>query len=249
MDGFELNKIAGAVLGSLLAVLGVNRITGYIYAPHEPESKAYVIEGVDEAHAATTTAAADAAPAVPLATLLAAATPEAGERVSKQCISCHSFEKGGPNKTGPNLWGIIGARFGHLDGYGYSKAFKDAHDAGRVWNFEELDQYLENPKKFMPGNKMSFAGLRRPEQRADMLIFLRQHMDSPAALPEPPPPAPAAGTTGDAAPAPGSAPAAAAGETPAAAPAQPASPGAAPPVAPSAPEGSPASPQGAHSPG
>lgn len=218
MDGFELNKIAGAVLASLLALLGLNKVTGAVYAPHGIETAAYTIEGVEETPGPGGAGEPAAEPEIPLATLLASATVEGGERVAKQCISCHSFEKGGPNKTGPNLFAIVGSSFAHLDGYGYSNALKEAKAAGRVWSFEELNGYLENPKKYLPGNKMSFAGLRRAEQRADMIVYLRQYADSPVPLPAPPPPV-AAEPAGEAPPAPGPA-----GEVPAA-PADAATPG------------------------
>lgn len=196
MDGFEFNKIAGAILGTLLFVLGTNKLLAMAYAPEIPEKKSYVVEGVVEEGAAQTAAAAPAEPEKPLPVLLAAADPEKGKKITGQCISCHSFEKGGPNKTGPNLYGVLGNHFAHLDGYPYSDGFKAEHAKGRTWSYEDLFHYLKDPKAVVPGNKMAFAGLKKPEQRADVIAYLRTMEDNPPPLPpvgpETPAPAPAA---------------------------------------------------------
>lgn len=118
-----------------------------------------------------------------LPSLLAAASPENGEKLAKQCATCHSFDKGGPNKVGPNLWGVVGGPAAHLDGYNYSGAMKDAAAAGWTWTFDNLDAYLENPKTAMPGNKMTYAGMKKAEDRADLIAWLRLQADSPVPLP------------------------------------------------------------------
>jgi cytochrome c len=184
MDTFELNKIAGAILGSLLAILGINKLMGAIYsAPEEGAAPAYVVEGV-EAEAAEP--AGEAAPAKSFAELLAEATPEQGKRVSAKCASCHTFEQGGADKTGPNLWGVIDGPLAHKEGYNYSPAFQSARAKGEKWSDERLAQYLENPQKFMPGTKMSFVGLKKPQERANMLAYLHQQSNVPLkAGPEP----------------------------------------------------------------
>jgi cytochrome c len=182
MDSFEINKIAGAVLGSLLAILGINKIMGGIYgAPEEPAAKAYIVEGVETAGAVT-----EPQPEKSLAELLAEATPQAGKRVSAKCASCHSFEQGGPNKTGPNLWGVVGNSFAHKEDYSYSPVFQESRAAGRKWSDELLFQYLENPQKFEPGNKMQFAGLKKPEERANIIAYLHQQSNVPLQVKEAP---------------------------------------------------------------
>ncbi|HKY94522.1 MAG TPA: cytochrome c family protein [Kiloniellales bacterium] len=113
---------------------------------------------------------------------IAGADLAAGEKVAKQCFTCHSFEKGGPNKVGPNLYGVIGSSFGHLEGFNYSKAFQDARAAGRTWTYEELAGYLANPKAFLPGNKMTFVGLKKPDQLAAVIAYLRTFHDDPPPL-------------------------------------------------------------------
>lgn len=184
MDSFELNKIAGAVLGSLLAILGINKIMGGIYGvPEEPATKAYIVEGVETAGAATVT---EPQPEKSLAELLAEATPQAGKRVSAKCASCHTFEQGGPNKTGPNLWGVVGNSFAHKEDFNYSAAFQESRAGGRKWTDALLFQYLENPRKFEPGNKMQFAGLKKPEERANIISYLHQQSNVPLQVKEAP---------------------------------------------------------------
>ena len=177
MNSFELNKIAGALLGSLLAILGINKIMGTIYGvPEEGATKAYIVEGVTTPGTPT---GGEAQPEKTLAELLAEATPEAGKRVSAKCASCHTFEQGGANKTGPNLWGMVGGLFAHKEDFSYSPAFQESRAQGRKWTDELLFQYLENPQKFEPGNKMQFAGLKKPGERANIIAYLHQQSNVP----------------------------------------------------------------------
>lgn len=118
--------------------------------------------------------AAGAAPAlaaapVDLGTLLASADAERGKGTAKLCASCHTFEPGGPNRVGPNLWGIVGRDIGGTGGYAYSPAI--AGHAG-AWTYEELDRYLASPARAIPGNKMAFNGVRNPKDRANLLAYL-----------------------------------------------------------------------------
>ncbi len=129
--------------------------------------------------AAAPAAPQDAAAQDPMA-LIAAADPAQGAKIAKKCLSCHSFDKGGPNKVGPNLWGVIGRKSGSHEGFAYSEAMKNA---GKAWNLEELNTYLTDPKKTVPGTKMSFVGLKDAQERAALLRWLRDQSDNPVPLP------------------------------------------------------------------
>jgi cytochrome c len=230
MDSFEWNKIAGAVLGTALFVMVVRIAGEAIYHVPHPEKPGYFVEGVVEDHgAATTTAAVEAIP--DFATAIPAANVAAGQQIATRCVQCHTWDKGGPNKIGPNLFGIVGrARASHA-GFAYSPAMQKK---GGNWSYEDLFRYIHQPAKFIPGNKMAFAGVPKLQDRINLLAFMRTWADSPAPLP---PPRPA-----DAAPAPAApgAPAAAPGTAPAVPP--PASGSATPAPATSTPVPAPAAP-------
>ncbi len=182
MDSFEWNKIAGAVLTAFIVVLGAYIISGHIYQPKPLEARAFPeIEGVEQASAAAGPAKEEGPP---LAVLLASASAEKGAAQFKKCAACHTIEKGGANKIGPNLWGIVGAPHAHAAGFAYSSVLVGMKD--KAWTWEDLDAWLESPKTYAAGNKMSFAGLSKPEDRAAVLIYLNQNADSPTALPAPP---------------------------------------------------------------
>lgn len=208
MDGFEWNKFAAGGLLAAIAILVAIILTGEMFKVEPLEAKAYPIEGVEEEGGAAAGPAAVEGPS--LAELLASASAEKGASVFKKCATCHTIEKGGAAKTGPNLYGIVGNHHAHAQGFGYSSAL--AGKSGETWSWDALDAWVHSPKEAIPGNKMSFAGISKPEDRAALLLFLNQNSDSPLPLPKVEPKAEAA-----AAPADGAAPAeAAAAEAPAA---------------------------------
>nr|WP_246747965.1 cytochrome c family protein [Methylobacterium sp. SD274] len=178
MDSFELNKVAGAVLGTLLLAMGSGFVAELIYSPKPAGSAGYALpEPQPEAAGG---GAAAAAKVEPLPVRLASASVEKGTGAAKKCAACHSFEKGGPNKVGPHLWGVVDRQRAHEGGFEYSAALKEK---GGTWTYDELDHFLANPKTYVPGTKMAFAGIQSPQERADVIAYLRSLADTPAPLP------------------------------------------------------------------
>lgn len=180
MSSFELNKISAAILMAGIVAMVCGFIAEAVVHPKPLAQQAYVVQGVGQPVASGGGSAPEAA-IEPIGPLLAKANEAEGANVAKQCAACHTFDKGGPNRVGPNLYGVIGAAHGHMQGFAYSKVMEGMHD--KKWDYEELNKFLANPKGYAPGTKMTFAGLRKPEQRADVILFLRSKADSPAPLP------------------------------------------------------------------
>ena len=191
------NTIAGWVLAGGIVALGLSIVSGMYFHGEAPEK-----EGV--AVAAEAGGEAGGAAAVPIATLLATADVAKGEAVFKKCAACHTIAQGGPNGIGPNLWAAMGKPHGHVAGFSYSDALKSVPGN---WDFEGMDKWLANPKKYAPGTKMTFAGLGNPEERANLIAYLNAQ-GSNLPLPTPPaadaaaPAAAADAATGEAAAAP-----------------------------------------------
>jgi cytochrome c len=187
MFDIEFNKIAGAVLVSLLILLGVGMfLVPSLYAPTVPEQQAYIVEGVEEEGGAGA-GAAEAPVEQPIEALIAVATTDRGERVARRCVACHTFDDGGDNKIGPNLWNVMGGKKAHLDNFNYSAAM--ASKAGE-WNWETMDAFLKKPNDYIPGTIMSFAGLNKPEDRAAIMVYLAAQAPTPYAKPAVPEAAP-----------------------------------------------------------
>jgi len=156
-------------------------------AAEEPTAEDAAAGGSAAAGAAGETQAASAEGGgglSPLGQAIADASPEEGKKVARQCVACHSFEKGGPNKGGPNLYGIIGETAGAREGYNFSKAMKEKGDGGYAWTYRHLDDYLANPREVVPGTKMTFVGLKKPEQRAEVIAYIRCLAENPPPLPK-----------------------------------------------------------------
>ncbi|WP_114395670.1 c-type cytochrome [Oleisolibacter albus] len=180
MAGSLFNKILMAILAAMLLAMAAGFLSKQLVAPHFPTETAYKVDVQEAAPAASQAAAAPAAPD-PVTPLLAAADPAAGQKLSKACAACHSFEKGGAAKVGPNLWNVVNGPHAHMDGFAYSDAMKGLHD--KTWDYEALNLFLANPKAAIPGTKMNFAGLKKAEERANLIAYLRSLSDSPAPLP------------------------------------------------------------------
>lgn len=180
MDSFELNKIMGALLGTCLVLLALNITAGALFAPVKPEKPGYDI-AVAEPSAGGEKAGAAAPANEPIETLLASSDAKRGETAAKKCLACHTFEKGGPNRVGPNLWGVVNRPKASEAGFNYSAAMKAK---GGEWSFDDLNHFLLSPKGFVPGTAMSFAGITRASERADVVNYLHTLADSPAPLPK-----------------------------------------------------------------
>lgn len=180
MDGFELNRMLAAALLALLVGMLATKLSDELVSPRYLAKDAYPIV-VTEEQSAPAAASQEEVKAEPIEPLLASANVEHGQEVAKKCLQCHSFDKGVPNKVGPNLWGVVGNKVAHLESYGYSSAFK-GH--GGSWTYEELNDYLYHPQKHIPGTKMAFAGIKKTRDRADLIAYLRTLSDSLLALPK-----------------------------------------------------------------
>jgi cytochrome c len=178
MDSFYINKIAGAVLSGLLLMVGLRTGIEMFYPKGTASSKGDTVIS-STGHTPGPAQAETQDP--PVDTLLASANADAGQTAIKQCAACHSWTKGGGNKMGPNLYDIVGREVGKEAGFTYSSAVVQK---GGKWSFEDLYQWLKNPKGFIPGNKMSFAGVKDPKERANIIAYLDKQADNPVPLPK-----------------------------------------------------------------
>lgn len=176
----ETNKVAGAVLGTLVFAMGIGFVADLIFAVEEPETPGFEVAVAEEGAAEV---AAPADDVEPIAVRLATADAAAGEGAAKACVACHVLDSSNANKVGPGLWDIVGRVPGSHEGFNYSAALIE-YGQTHVWDYEQLDAFLANPKAVVPGTKMAYAGLKRPEARADLIAFLRGLSDNPAPLPE-----------------------------------------------------------------
>jgi len=176
MNSFEVNKVLGAVLGALLFAAGSGFVAELIYHPKPAGKAGYDLPEPEP----QTAAAAPEAKVEPIAVRLASANVEKGEGGTKACRACHNFEKGGPNKVGPDLYGVVERPKGGHAGFEYSAALKGK---GGTWTYDDLDAFLTSPKGYAPGTKMAYAGITSPQERANVIAYLRTNADTPKPLP------------------------------------------------------------------
>jgi cytochrome c len=179
MSTLEINKIIAAFLTTGVVASFSAFLASVIMHPHEPEEPVYVVAG---AAPETEPADTEGEAKEDVVAMIASAEEAAGMAVGKKCATCHTFDQGGPNKIGPNLWNVVNRPIASIGDFGYSDALHGK--SGDTWTYENLNAFLTKPKDFAPGTKMTFAGLKKPEDRANVIRYLRSLSDSPAPLPE-----------------------------------------------------------------
>ena len=179
MDSFEINKIIAAVLLIALLVIGIGKISDIAFQVDKPEKSAYKVD-IQESSQSLSSTTEKIQVKVDISALLALGDVAHGEKVFKKCSACHLVNKGGENKIGPALYGVIGRKVASKQDYKYSKAMA-AYD--KDWTFEEMNGYLKKPQSYIKGTKMAFAGLRKEKDRASVILYLNQNSDNPLPLP------------------------------------------------------------------
>jgi len=184
MDSFEFNKMAGAVLGTALVVFGLKSLAGFVYDSPLPEKPGFAIEVAEAGTGTEQPADGGEQPAAEsLGAMLAKADAAKGQAVAKACQACHDLTKGGPNKVGPNLWGIVMRKHAAHEGFSYSEAM--TAKAGDDWTYEALDAFIKKPSDAVPGTKMGFGGIKKDGDRANLLAYLATLADAPVPFPAP----------------------------------------------------------------
>ena len=176
MDSLEVNKIIAAILMVFLIVIGIGKISDFIFEVKNPNIQGYKVEIIEK----SITNQGSAEDQVDIAALLALGDVNHGAKVFRKCAACHSVNQGGKNKIGPKLWGVMFRPVGSITDYKYSKALTSY---GKEWTWEEINGFLIKPAKWIKGNKMGFAGLKSEKDRASVILYLNQNNDNPKPLP------------------------------------------------------------------
>ena len=180
MDGFEINKIIAAIILTIVVIIGINKLADIIYNVKVPEGIAYKVAAVAENKEISQGEDPKTGGEIDINAFLSLGNAEHGKKVFKQCAACHSVSKGGGNKIGPALWGVIGRKAGSITDYKYSKGMSGL---SKTWDFESMNAFLTKPKDYVKGTKMAYAGLKKEKDRASIIIYLNERGDSPLLLP------------------------------------------------------------------
>jgi len=182
MNWIDLQKIFGAILGTFLFIMAIGFLAEALYHPSHNAGGGYTLEAADDGHGGDDTTEV-AEEVVPIGTLLAVADAAKGEKIFKKCAACHTAEAGGANKVGPALYDVVGREIAAGEGFGYSDVLVGYKAEGKTWTYEDLDAFLKKPKDYAPGTKMSFAGLKKETDRANLLAFMQTLSAAPVAFP------------------------------------------------------------------
>ncbi len=175
-----MNKIIVSIVLALVLVLGINKVTDSIYYVEKPEKSVYQVDSSTSMASNTSSEESSSSSEVlNIKAIFASTSASEGAKIFKKCAACHSIAQGGKNKIGPALWGVIGRKAGSLADYKYSKAMAAY---GKSWSFEEMDGFLEKPKDWINGTKMSFAGLKDSKERAAVILYMNENSSSPLPL-------------------------------------------------------------------
>ena len=175
-----MNKIIVSVILAIILVFGINKIADVIFYVEKPEKSAYQVDSVTTVASTTTTETNSVgSDSGNIMALFASTNADDGAKVFKKCAACHSIAEGGANKIGPALWGVIGRKAGSVPNYKYSKAMAAY---SKNWSFEEMNGFLIKPKDWIKGTKMSFAGLKKAEDRAAVILYMNENTNSPLPL-------------------------------------------------------------------
>jgi cytochrome c len=188
MDSWTFNKIAGAVLGTLILLLVIKFGTEALFDVEKPAKEAYHVDGVVETASGGGSTAPVEETTPDWGTVLPKADVAGGKAISTRCEQCHDISKGGPNKIGPELWNVVGRNRATEAGFSYSSAMGADHNP---WTFDKIFKFIKQPQIYVPGTKMSFPGLRSADDRINLIAFLRTQEDSPTPIPAPAPAKPA----------------------------------------------------------
>lgn len=169
MDQFEINKIMASILIALIVGMGASLLSEHIIKPEKLAKNVFIIDVPNEGQDSSTPDVSQSHTVEPIDALLGKASIENGEKIAKRCLQCHSLDKGGAHKIGPALWGVVEQPMAHHKDYPYSKAMQEKKG---IWDTKTLNEFLYKPGVMVKGTKMSFTGLSKPEERADLIVYL-----------------------------------------------------------------------------
>ena len=175
-----MNKIIASIILAIILVLGINKITDIIFYVEKPKKSAYQVASVTTVTSTTSAeTSSENSESENIVALFASTSAANGAKFFKKCLECHSVVKGGPNKIGPTIFGVLNRRAGSVSNYKYSKAILAY---GKVWSFEEMNGFLTKPKDWIKGTKMSFVGLKNAKDRAAVILYMNENTDNPLPL-------------------------------------------------------------------